>query len=593
METVLVAEAAGRRVDWETVTDIIRNPMARVIACDPIALKRARQIRENVFPTSALLTPEELAEIDRRIAIRLDACRRVGTVDSATGLNVAFLAARTIAFQLVGSEKAVAVAAKLIPSSDRFVLVGDSRPGIGHAYPSECQDLFDILAAWTRSVGIACERIATSGEPIASNRRRPDVGPKLAAVAERLWRLRPRRVLAVRLYGDLRPRLSRLLPGAAVLPLMVPNRPSRVDTRMAGDLANAFSAHLENEDHIPSTVRTVTVDRLRAAVAQDLPLAFARTRSASRALKRFKPQVVLQMEDISPWGRALASLARASGAWSLVVQHGLTGEDLYGINVMPAVANCHACWGEESRQWNVDHGAPRDSQIVIGNPMFDRYFQAGQSMSRPTEPPREVAYVSQPFVPIAPAENDFDRLDALNALLPFDGRGVPIVIRPHPSEDRSRLKRLVDSIGFSNTQWDESLATTLRRPAVIVCRSSTVALEAMIYHRPVVLATFSGRGDPTRLSREGAAIAAATPSDLTARVQSCLENQAVLASLDSARHRVLPQFLNGMDGCAAERLAAVVQARLPGTRRNASSQESPAERSFVGTEAGVGRAERR
>src|SRR5256885_2594393 len=577
METVLVAEAAGRTVSWEAVTGTIRNPTARVIACDPIAFQRARRIRESVVGTSALIKPEDLAEIDRRVAKQLDACRRADTLEPMTGHNVAFLAARTMAFQIVGFEKAIAVAEKLVASTDQFVLVGDSRPVTTRAYPSECQDLFDILDAWTRSEGIPCDRIAPTGEPIDTDRRSSYLGPMVAAVAERLSHLRSKRVLAVRLYGDLRQRLSRLLPGAAVLPLILPDHASGIDLAAAGALAKAWSNRLDYLDEIPEAVRTLAVGRLRAAVAQDLPLAFALARAASRAVRRFKPHVVIQMEDIWPWGRALAAIGRGAGAWTVVVQHGLIGEGLYGTHVMPAVANCHACWGDISRRWNLDHGAPRDSQIVVGNPMFDRYFQGGKSLSGPPEKAQEVAFVSQPFVPLAPSESDFDRLDALKALLPFDERGVPIAIRPHPSEDRSRLKRLVDSVGFSKTQWDETLAATLRRPAVIVCKSSTAALEAMIYDRPIVLAAFSGRGDPTELSREGAALVATTPSDLTSAVQSCLEDPVVLASLDSARRRVLPQFLNGMDGRAAERLAGALNDPLARGKRNISPRNSPKE----------------
>src|SRR2546423_11842289 len=117
MGTVLVAEAAGRTVNWEAATGAIRNPRARVIACDPIALQRARRIRENVVATSALIKPEDMAEIDRRGAKQLHACRRADTLHAMTGHDVAFLAARNIAFQNVGLEKAITVAGKPVGST--------------------------------------------------------------------------------------------------------------------------------------------------------------------------------------------------------------------------------------------------------------------------------------------------------------------------------------------------------------------------------------------------------------------------------------------------------------------------------------------
>ena len=565
METVLVAEAPGQSVDWDLARDLLQNPAARIIACDPIAFQGALRINENVVTTKAFLTPTDVAETDRQVGKQLDGCRGVDIIEQRTGLQLTFLAVRTLALQLVAFEKAMALAAKLVASSDRFVLIGDTRPRKAAAYPCEAQDLFDIVATWSRSEGIPCDRGERGAELVSEDRWNPELGPMLASVGERLMRLRPRRVLAVRLYEDLRPRLSRHLPGVSVLPLILPNNPSRADIRAASDVASSWSSRLglEHSEEIPSPVQALAVDRLREALSLELPLVFARSRSARNALKRFKPHVVLQMEDISPWGRSLAALARTAPAWTVVVQHGLTGEGLYGSHVMPAVAHRHACWGESSMRWNLDHGAPPDSQIIVGNPMLDEHFRGNPPITVASEMPREVAFISQPFVPLAPAESDFDRWEAMRALLPLDEQNVPIAIRPHPSEDPSRLRRLVDAVGFSTVQWDETLTATLRRPAVIVCKSSTAALEAMTRHRPVVLAAFSGRGDPTGLSHEGAALVAASAGELTTAVQACLRDRNVLEALSAARERLLTQYLDGMDGRASLRLADHLQGHLP------------------------------
>src|SRR2546422_1145123 len=158
MEAVLVAAAPGQSVDWDRARALLQNPAARISACGPIAFQGALRINENVVTTKAFLTPTDLAVTDRQVGKQLDGCRGVDIIEQRTGLQLTFLAVRTLALQLVAFEKAMALAAKLVASSDRFVLIGDTRPRKAAAYPCEAQDLFDIVATWSRSEGIPCDR---------------------------------------------------------------------------------------------------------------------------------------------------------------------------------------------------------------------------------------------------------------------------------------------------------------------------------------------------------------------------------------------------------------------------------------------------
>jgi hypothetical protein len=565
METVLVAQPPGRQVDWDQAKEVIQGPGSRTVAADPVAFIHARKINTEAVSASSLLSPAELAEVDQQVKRLLEPCERKETVEPLSGLRLGFLAVWTLAFHLVAFQKAVAAAAKVVASSTKVTLLGNSRPTPPHPLPSEFQELFEIVETWSRAEGIPCDRLPgrEEHEIVAREERTPH--RRLASVAELLLSMRRRRVLAVRVYGDLRPRLARLLPQTTVLPMILPDQPSTSDRDNANHLSSSWSTGLALDEagSIPPAVQELRVERLRDALSQDLPLVLARARVAAESLRRFKPHVVLQMEDVSPWGRTLAALSRAKGAWTVVVQHGLTGEEVYGHHVMPVLAHCHACWGDYTRQWNIDRGAPPDSQIVVGNPVFDQYFSSIGETSGPTQVPNEVVFVSQPFAPVAAAESEFDRLKALEALVALERRGIRVIIRPHPSENREELENLVSGLGFLSVRWDELLETTLQRQAVVVARSSTVALEALIRGRPVVLVALSGRGDRTGLSRYGAALVAESQSELGTLVRACLEDRPVLSRLASARERLLPELLDGMDGRAGERLAQYVRAHLP------------------------------
>src|SRR5207247_9610184 len=164
----------------------------------------------------------------------------------------------------------------------RLVLIGDTRPRKAAAYPCEAQDLFDIVATWRRSEGIAWDRGERGADLGSEDRWNPELGPMLASVGERLMRLRPRRVRAVRLYEDLRPRLSRHLPGVSVLPLILPNNLSRADIRAARDVASSSSTRLglQHSQEIPSPIQALAAARLRAPFSLLLRLVCATTRSA-------------------------------------------------------------------------------------------------------------------------------------------------------------------------------------------------------------------------------------------------------------------------------------------------------------------------
>src|SRR3989475_9485999 len=200
METVLVAEAPGQSVDWDLARDLLQNPAARIIACDPIAFQGALRINENVVTTKAFLTPTDLAVTDRQVGKQLDGCRGVDIIEQRTGLQLTFLAVRALALQLVAFEKAMALAAKLVASSDRFVLIGDTRPRKAAAYPCEAQDLFDIVATWSRSEGIPCDRGERGGGLGSEGCWDTEVGPPPAAGGGRLVGVRSRRVRAARLF---------------------------------------------------------------------------------------------------------------------------------------------------------------------------------------------------------------------------------------------------------------------------------------------------------------------------------------------------------------------------------------------------------
>lgn len=547
------------------VQETILAPGSRLIAVDPVSYLEAVSLHVRAEPAGLNLPRSSLESLDASEVERLRRFEAQGPKEPITGQNLGYLMVRSVLFRAIPFAKSLAVAESAVSAADRVVLVGSSMTPPGLPYPSEFHDLYPILEVIARRDGLPCEKVAPPdpAAPPAPGRSFLDLPARLEAS---LLRIRPRRVVAVELYQGVRARLSELMPGVSISPFVAP-APSRRDREAARALSPQFppprgELSAQGSDPLVEHLRSRA---LREAVAEDLPKVLARARAMASLLRTLRPHVVLLMEDVSPSGRALATLARRAGTWTAVVQHGLTGEGLGGIHVMPCIAHVHCAWGPYAAEWNYAHGAPPGSQVVIGDPMLDAAFAGGWPPA-PDAPPRVVVFASQPFVGLSTLESDFHRTEVLRALLPLEAEGFPMIVKPHPNDSLPALKSIASALGFTAVQWDTTLEQSLRRPAVVVTRTSTVALEAMLRSRPVVLAALAGRGDRTGLSRHGAALLAATPEELTECVRSCLVDPSVRVRLAEGRAQLLREYLDGMDGKATARLADHVRSHLPDGR---------------------------
>lgn len=541
--------------DDGTASEFIRTPGARLIACDPVSFVDATSMGAQVEAAGRLFAPSALEPLDVREIQRLRGLEGQGPVEPLTGRKTGYLMARALLFRALPFAKSLAVAESVLQGADSVILVGESAAPTGRAYPSEFHDLYGIAEAVARDRGLECRRVS---RPPPGRVERPNrsLMPIATRILSSLLRVRARRVLTVELYPGVRTRLSTLMPGVEILPFMAPAAPSRGDLEGASRLSEAFGGVSDSSaaDTAEPSVAELRSKAMRDAIMWELPRVMARARAMAAVVHSYHPHVVVLMEDASPSGRALAAVARRGGAWTVVVQHGLVGEDLGGTHVMPCVANVHFAWGPYAADWNYAHGAPEGSQSVVGNPMLDNAFSEGWG-TREDVVPREVVFASQPFVGVSSLESDFDRMETIRALQPFDSEGVTVVLRPHPADDVASLRRLVHGLGFNSVQWDATLAASLARPAVMLTKTSTVALEAMLRSRPVVLAVLSGRGDRTGLTAHGAALLATTPEEVTERVRACMEDASVRRRLAEGRAKLLPEYLDGMDGGATRRLA--------------------------------------
>jgi|AntAceMinimDraft_12_1070368.scaffolds.fasta_scaffold08214_3 hypothetical protein len=117
-----------------------------------------------------------------------------------------------------------------------------------------------------------------------------------------------------------------------------------------------------------------------------------------------------------------------------------------------------AVWGEQARiQAETIHSFSREQIHLVGTPRFDSYFE-GRNGHQAESP------YSFPYLLFVGSAMPFDELDALErieaalAAHPETPRGLKIVYRPHPWQQKRRVPTLFRETDFSRTILDQQIA---------------------------------------------------------------------------------------------------------------------------------------
>jgi CDP-glycerol glycerophosphotransferase (TagB/SpsB family) len=153
------------------------------------------------------------------------------------------------------------------------------------------------------------------------------------------------------------------------------------------------------------------------------------------------------------------------------------------------------------------------------------------------------------------------------------------VFKIHPREDPKYYEDLLtrlDMSGIIITQKIE-LDALLQASSLVVTAFSTVALEAMILDRPVLIVNLSGEPDPIDFVRSGAALAAYTPENVALQLERLLTDAGSGAALAQNRRQYIRDQMFRTDGQAAQRVADLIlqMSTINGTRNQGHFADVP------------------
>lgn len=289
---------------------------------------------------------------------------------------------------------------------------------------------------------------------------------------------------------------------------------------------------------------------------------------------RMHPSILVTMDDITPDDRLIAKLCRMNGISTLVIQNGITGADVGGFHVMPLEAHVQAVWGHFSQQWAVERGKSSETQIVTGFPKFDPIATRASGWNkRNLTACRKLGLTGNGGIVVlaptwyslvsscyTPEEDEIFLRETIAAMQNFPEKQV--VIKFHPSFWRQYERMalaITEELHSSNvTMTSNYLWELLGMCELLVTNTSAVAVEAILFDRPVITFIPSGRVNLNPYARTDSVIKVYRTKDLVQAIQDALYDAEVRGRLAIARKAFTYECTYIQDGKASQRVASLV-----------------------------------
>lgn len=295
--------------------------------------------------------------------------------------------------------------------------------------------------------------------------------------------------------------------------------------------------------------------RLKRLFSLKLPLVVIELLAAELALKVHDIQCLLLHSDAHHGSRLFTLVGQQLGIPSVVAQHGLTlGEWGY----IPLYANYFAAWGNQSRQWMIDHGVSPERIVITGSPRIDRILSLTPLSRTDLHLPEQRKLILWPIDPgpISHLRSIFEQI--MQAI--SDNPPLTLLIRPHPSmREISWLKEAAAKYSqclFSPAHYD--LFSIIYHCEAILVQETTVGVEAMAFEKPIIVFPYNEHSVISTIYPPEAIFACVSVADLQNGFRLINNNNSVLVTKKERARRFITDVFYRLDGQSARRVAAII-----------------------------------
>jgi CDP-glycerol glycerophosphotransferase (TagB/SpsB family) len=231
----------------------------------------------------------------------------------------------------------------------------------------------------------------------------------------------------------------------------------------------------------------------------------------------------------------------------------------------PTIKNMrYAVAGRTARDAYVQRGVNPDNVHITGQPRFDailkREFHSGNLKVELGIPADRgiIVMATQSFTGVRSEELLRETIAAvINASAQFPHH--QLVIKPHPQEDATCYQRIAAGMDGVIVRQKVDIYELLHACDLLITGYSTVALEAMLFNKPVITINLTGKPDIATYAGSGAALGVYRKEDLAPAIQSALFDSRTREELTQRRRAFFLENAYQPDGQASRRVAELIK----------------------------------
>lgn len=305
----------------------------------------------------------------------------------------------------------------------------------------------------------------------------------------------------------------------------------------------------------------------KRTLLHDLPLlcslAISNIAFSERLISTILPDIVCVMPDGHFLQQMAVELARKKYKIPTLASISAIDTDNAPSYMRHLHADKIAAMGNRAEHIYVESGIERDRITVTGVAHFDLLFNRDKEHDKQVlygcgiDPSKRiVVFTTQP---ISPAETEEMLTGVIEAVLKMTE--TQLVIKVHPREEIEAYQAIVDK--YQNPRVyvvrDVDVYALIISCELLIAKSSTTALEAMMAGKPVVTFDLSGQPVPVPYATEGAAIGVYRHEDIEEAIQRGLYDEETRSRLKIGRDKFVRNWAGEPDGKASWRMVTLMK----------------------------------
>lgn len=287
---------------------------------------------------------------------------------------------------------------------------------------------------------------------------------------------------------------------------------------------------------------------------------------AKEVIHAEKPDVVVTIDDRSPFGKTVNVISKSLGVPTLMVQHGIVADHpIYG----PICSDKMAVFGHVFKDALVKRGVNPDDIVVTGQPRFDVLVNTKYDKKWIYEKLNlngEKGLIVFASTDLPDDEKELTVRELCAAMKQFPDK--QLVIKPHPSDDGAMFVDLLCKFNLDAIVVHDYLYELLSACDLLITTWSTVGLEAMILDKPIIVINLMNRPDMTSYVERGAAIEVKKIGDGIRAFEMALYDSTAIENMKLNREKFLRDYAYKSDGKSSERVAELIKTMVDSSQIN-------------------------